>query len=305
MEPIACALEKTMSAVEPDNPNSEAAEVCYRHPDRAGGVTCQRCDRLICSECMNTASVGFHCPECTSNNKQKVYRPDTLPGTQALVTRALVGINVFIWILTIVAFESTVSRVSNRVAGDFGTWGRPIAEDFELWRIISGGFLHSGLFHIGFNMYLLWQLGQQLERALGERDYIAVYFTSLIGGSLGAIFLSPLSPAVGASGAVFGLIGFTVLFYRSRGIGLFDTGLGFLIVINILLSFRGGVSLGGHLGGFLAGLALGALYYGFNPADGPLIKDAKSRFAVTIVAGIVMFGLSYLAATTWMNPLFG
>lgn len=294
-----------MSAVEPDNSNSEATEVCYRHPDREVGVACQRCDRLICSECMNTASVGFHCPECTSNNKQKVFRADTLPGARGLVTRALIGLNVAIWILTIVAFESTVNSVSGRVAGDFGTWGPPIAENFEVWRIISGGFLHSGLFHIGFNMYLLWQLGLQVERALGERDYIAVYLTSLIGGSLGAIFLSPLSPTVGASGAVFGLIGFTVLFYRSRGIGLFDTGLGFLIVINILFSFRGGVSLGGHLGGFLAGLALGALYYGVNAGDGPLIKDPTMRLLATVGAGVVMFGLSFVAATTWMNPIFG
>lgn len=292
-----------MSAAEPQN--SETADVCYRHPDRAAGVTCQRCDREICSDCMHTASVGFHCPECTSNNKQKVYNAQTLPGAQSIVTRALIGINVVIWVITLVALDANFNSAGNRVFGDFGTWGPPIAENFEVWRIISGGFLHSGAFHIGFNMYLLWQLGRQIERALGERDYIAVYLTSLIGGSLGALFLSPANPAVGASGAVFGLIGFTVLLYRSRGIGLFDTGLGFLILINIVFSFRGGVSLGGHLGGFLAGLLLGALYYGFNPGDGPLIGDSKLRLAVTIGAGVVMFGLSFLAATTWMNPIFG
>ena len=292
-----------MSAAEPQN--SETADVCYRHPDRAAGVACQRCDRQICSDCMNTASVGFHCPECTSNNKQKVYSAQSLPGAQSIVTRALVGINVAIWVLTIVALGATVNNAGSRVFGDFGTWGPPIAENLEVWRIISGGFLHSGLFHIGFNMYLLWQLGRQIERALGERDYIAVYLTSLIGGSLGAVFLSPNSPTVGASGAVFGLIGFTVLFYRSRGIGLFDTGLGFLIGINILFSFRGGVSLGGHLGGFLVGLLLGVLYYGVNAGDGPLIADSKVRLGVTVAAGVVMFGLSFLAAMTWMNPIFG
>ena len=291
-----------MSAAEPQD--SQRTEVCYRHPDRPAGVTCQRCDREICSDCMHTASVGFHCPECTSNNKQQVFNTNNLPGGRSIVTRALIGINTIIWIGTIAALGATVNSIGQEAAVDFGTWGPPIAEDFELWRIISGGFLHSGLFHIGFNMYLLWQLGQQLERSLGERDYIAVYFVSLIGGSLGALLLSPTSPTVGASGAVFGLIGFTVLFYRSRGIGLFDTGLGFLIVINIVFSFRGGVSLGGHLGGFLVGLALGALYYGLNVNDGPLIKDAKARFGITIVAGLVMFGLSFFAATTWMNPLF-
>ena len=280
-------------------------EVCYRHPDRAAGVTCQRCDRQICSSCMHQASVGFHCPECTSTNKQKVYNTRNLPGARSIVTRVLVGLNVVIWIVTIVGLGATINSAGPTVFGDFGTWGPPIAEGNEVWRIFSGGFLHSGLFHIGFNMYLLWQLGQQIERALGERDYIAVYLTSLIGGSLGALFLSPNSPTVGASGAVFGLIGFTVLFYRSRGIGLFDTGLGFLIVINILFSFRGGVSLGGHLGGFLAGLALGALYFGLQPGQGALVDDSKKRLGITILAGVIMFGLSVVAAMTWMNPIFG
>ena len=292
-----------MSATGPQD--AATPEVCYRHPDRAAGVTCQRCDRQICSSCMHQASVGFHCPECTTQNKQKVYNTRNLPGGRSIVTRALVGINAAIWVLSIVALGATVNSIGIDAARDFGTWGPPIAEEFELWRVFSGGFLHSGLIHIGFNMYLLWQLGQQLERGLGERDYIAVYFVSLIGGSLGALLLSPTAPTVGASGAVFGLIGFTVLFFRSRGIGLFDTGLGFLIVINILFSFRGGVSLGGHLGGFLVGLALGVLYYGFNAGDQPLIKDSKARFGATIAAGIVMLGLSFVAASTWMNPLFG
>ncbi len=291
-----------MSAPEPQD--APVAEVCYRHPDQSAGVTCQRCDRQICSDCMHQASVGFHCPECTKDNKQTVYNTRNLPGERSLVTRALIAINAVIWVITLVALGGNVNSIGIEAARDFATWGPPIAEDFELWRIFSGGFLHSGFIHIGFNMYLLWQLGQQLERALGERDYIAVYIVSLIGGSLGALLLSPTSPTVGASGAVFGLIGFTVLFFRSRGIGLFDTGLGFLIVVNILFSFRGGVSLGGHLGGFLVGLLLGALYYGFNAGDGALIKDAKARFAVTIAAGVVMFGLSYAAALTWMNPLF-
>jgi len=290
-----------MSAIEPEN--SQKAEVCYRHTDRATGVTCQRCDRLICSECQHQASVGVHCPECTTNNKQKVYNARNLPGARSIVTRGLIGINVAIFVLTIVALGANLNG-AGRTFFDFGTFGPPIAEDFELWRIISGGFLHSGIIHIGFNMYLLWVLGQQLERALGERDFIAVYFTALIGGSLGALFLTPLSPTGGASGAVFGLIGFTVFFYRSRGIGLFDTGLGFLIVINVIFSFRGGVSLGGHLGGLFVGMVLGILHYGFNPGDKPLIADPKARLGATVALALVMFGLSYLAATTWTSPIF-
>ncbi len=290
-----------MSNVEPQD--GAVSEVCYKHADRSTGVSCQRCDRLICGECAHQASVGVHCPECTKGTKQKVYTSSNMPGSQGRVTQALVGINVAIFVLTIFFLDATVVSAGS-VFRDFGTYGFPIAENFELWRIFSGGFIHSGVIHIGFNMYLLWQLGLQLERVLGERDYLAVYFTTLIAGSLGALVLSPLSPTGGASGAVFGLIGFTVFVYRSRNIGLFDTGLGFLIVINVLFSFRGGVSLGGHGGGLLAGLLLGVIYFGMNPGDGPLIPESKKRFLITVSLGVVMFGLCYLAATTWMNPLF-
>ena len=289
-----------------DTPNPQdapVAEVCYRHPDRPTGVTCQRCDRLICSQCMHQASVGVHCPECTKGASQKVYRADNLPGAQGTVTRALVGINVAVFLASIALLGATVSG-AGQSGVDFGTWGPAITEDNEFWRIFTGGFMHSGILHIAFNMYLLWQLGQQLERVLGATKFLTVYFVALLGGSFGALLLDPAVPVVGASGAVFGLIGMTVLLYRSRGIGLFDTGLGFLIVINILYSFRGGVSLGGHAGGFIVGLILGAIYFGMNPGEGAMIPDSKKQMLITGVLGVVLFAAAIFAASTWMNPLF-
>ena len=291
-----------MSATDPHDAVVE--EVCYRHPDRPSGVSCQRCDRLICPECMHSASVGVHCPECTKSTKQRVYTSQTLPGSQGLVTKTLVGINVGVWVLTIAALDATVSG-AGFVGRDYGTWGPAIDVDNEIWRVFSGGFLHSGLLHIAFNMYLLWQLGQQIERVIGAPRFIAVYMASLLGGSFGALLLDPQVPVVGASGAVFGLIGFTVLMYRSRGIGIFDTGLGFLIVINALYSLRGGVSLGGHLGGFLVGVLLGALYFGVNQGDSPpLGGDSKKQIVVTSLVGVLMFAASLWAASTWTSPLF-
>ncbi len=284
-------------------PQDVVDEVCYRHPDRKAGVACQRCDRLICPQCMHQASVGVHCPECTKSSKQKVYTADTVPGAQGLVTKSLVALNVAIFVGTVVFLGATVTSIG-AAGSDFGTFGPFIAEENELWRIITGGFLHSGILHIGFNMYLLWQLGQQLERHIGPVPFVAVYFASLLGGSFGALLLDPVRPVVGASGAVFGLIGFTVLFYRNRGIGLFDTGLGFLIVINALYSFRGGVSLGGHLGGFVTGLALGVLFFGVSAGDKSLIADSKSRTSVVIGVAALLFGASVWAAGTWQAPLF-
>lgn len=288
----------------PDPHDAAVAEVCYRHPDRSSGVSCQRCDRLICPECMNQASVGVHCPECTQSKKQQVYTASNLPGSRGLVTRVLIGINVTLWVLTIVAFGATVGSAGD-VGARFGTWGPAIDFDGEVWRVISGGFLHSGLIHIGFNMYLLWQLGQQLERVLGERRFISLYMISLIGGSFGALILNPQVPVVGASGAVFGLIGATVLMYRSRGIGLFDTGLGFLIVMNALYSLRGGVSLGGHLGGFITGLLIGAVFFGVESTSGPVFGTDKKKVAgALLVLAVMLFAGAIWAASTWMNPIF-
>ena len=281
-----------------------AAEVCYRHPDRPTGIRCQRCDRHVCVDCRQQASVGVHCPECTkAGGTQRVYNPRTLPGAQGRMTKTLVGINVIIWIATI-AFLGATTQSSGTVGVDYGTWGPPIWENGEFWRIVSGGFLHSGLIHIGFNMYLLWQLGQQIERVEGEIKFLALYAVSLLGGSAGAILLDPDIPVVGASGAVFGLIGYTVFLYRSRGIGLFDTGLGFLIVINVLFSFRGGVSLGGHGGGLLVGFLMGALFYGLKKHDKAIIKGNNAQYIVLGVLGVVFFGAAVLASSTWMDPLF-
>ncbi len=285
-----------------DHPTPTDSDVCYRHPDRTSGVTCQRCDRTICPSCMNQASVGVHCPECAKGNKQKVYNARTLPGAQGTVTKGLVGVNVAVWVLTIAALGATINSAGT-VFRDYGTSGWPIVEDGEFWRIVSGGFLHSGLFHIGFNMYLLWVLGQQLERILGEIRFLSVYLVCLLGGSFGALLLTPNANTGGASGAVFGLVGLTVLAYRSRGIGIFDTGLGFLIVINALLSFRSGVSLGGHAGGFLAGILLGIVFFGLNPGDGPMFgRDQRKPLLVTAFLGVVFIVGSVLAATQAVDP---
>lgn len=286
-----------MSAHEPQDA-VVGDEVCYRHPDRETGIRCQRCDRHVCADCRHQASVGVHCPECTkAAGTQKVYNTRNLPGSNFVVTKVLVGINVLVYF-------AIAGTASNQVANDFATWGPAIWENNEIWRIVSGGFLHASVIHIGFNMYLLWQLGRQIERVSGEVKFAAVYFVSLLGGSFGAILLDPDIPVVGASGAVFGLIGYMVFLLRSRGIGLFDTGLGFLIVINIVLSFRGGVSLGGHGGGLLIGFLLGALFYGLNQGDKPIIKSDKGQLGFAAVLGVVLFAAAYFVSSTWMMPLF-
>lgn len=285
-----------MSDMEPQDAIT-GETVCYRHPDRETGIRCQRCDRHVCPDCRHQASVGVHCPECTkAAGTQKVYNTRNLPGGSGMVTKVFVGINVAIFVFAIAALGSTTTA-AGPAGVNYGTWGPAIWQLNEWWRVISGGFLHSGFIHLGFNMYLLWQLGQQIERVVGPKLFGAIYFTSLFGGSFGAILLSPNSPVVGASGAVFGLIGYTVLLYRSRGIGLFDTGLGFLIVINVLFSFRGGVSLGGHGGGLFTGFLLGVLFYGYDVGLKPMIKGEKAQLAVSVVLSIALFAAAIFASS--------
>jgi membrane associated rhomboid family serine protease len=130
----------------------------------------------------------------------------------------------------------------------------------QYWRLITSGFLHDGFFHILINMVSLWFVGQALEPAVGRLNFGVIYVVSLLAGSFGALLFQPLSPTVGASGAIFGIFGALIVYARSRGISLWQSGLAWILLINVLLTvgYRG-ISLGGHLGGFIAGLITGAL----------------------------------------------
>jgi membrane associated rhomboid family serine protease len=145
---------------------------------------------------------------------------------------------------------------SNTTVFDHGALFAPsIAIDHEYWRLVTGGFLHAGLLHIGFNMYLLWVLGQMLEPAIGSLRFGLLYAVSLLAGSFGALLVTDLfTPTVGASGAVFGLMGVAFFEMRARGIDPMRSGIGPLIVINLVFSFAlSNISVGGHIGGLIGG----------------------------------------------------
>jgi membrane associated rhomboid family serine protease len=128
----------------------------------------------------------------------------------------------------------------------------------EWYRLISSGFLHYGLFHVGMNMFLLWQLGQLLEPALGRGRFTLLYFAAMLGGSAGALALSPNALTGGASGAVFGLMAAAAVGLHQRGINPMKTGIGATLVLNLLITFAiPGISVGGHVGGALMGAAVG------------------------------------------------
>lgn len=178
------------------------------------------------------------------------------------MTRALIVINVIVFLA-----ETASGASVGGCSGGCGTvwnhgvlYGPSISHSHEYWRLLSVGFLHDGLFHILVNMLSLYWVGMVLEPAIGSLNFLTVYFTSLLAGSFGALLFSPGIPSVGASGAIFGIFGALIVVAHRRGIPIWQSGLGFVLVLNLVISFTfRGISIGAHLGGLIAGLIAGAL----------------------------------------------
>jgi membrane associated rhomboid family serine protease len=175
------------------------------------------------------------------------------------VTRLLIAVNAGIFLWTLLGGVSGILSGSNINRRQFDlALSSVFIENGEWWRLATAGFLHFGVFHIAMNMLLLFQLGQLLETGIGRTRFALLYTTSLLGGSLGALLLSPNALTGGASGAVFGLMAAATVGLRQRGINPFQTGIGATLVLNLIITFAiPGVSIGGHLGGAIVGGAVG------------------------------------------------
>jgi membrane associated rhomboid family serine protease len=204
---------------------------------------------------MTPTPVGMRCPEC-ARQRTRVTRGALGPGRyDAPATFVLIALNAAAFLAEIAGGTGGLSGTGSSIITDFGLRGISIA-DGEWYRILTGGFLHAGLFHIGFNMFALFILGRLLEPAIGTPRFVALYFASLFAGAFGALALTdPLQVTVGASGAIFGLFGATFVIARGRGLNTVASELGFLLLINLALTFGiRGISIGGHLGGLAGGL---------------------------------------------------
>lgn len=237
---------------------------CYRHPSRETGVSCSSCGRPICPDCMTPTPVGMRCPECSRQRTKVMRMRDMSTGPQ--VTYALIAINVIAFLA-----EGRLTGGSGGGAGNLFNRGALLGSGIESgpaghgltyvgvaygqwWRIVTGGFLHVNLIHIGFNMYLLYLLGQILEPAIGSVRFAVLYLVSLLAGSLGALVVSPHELTVGASGAVFGLMAAVLLEARARQIPELQRWVAGLIVFNLAFTFLfPGISWGGHVGGLIGG----------------------------------------------------
>ena len=241
---------------------------CYRHPDRETGLSCSECERPICTDCATFAPVGIRCPD-HSGKAQGPRRVTTgvrrvsATGSGALVTKTLIGLNVFVYLAMLAQGGSLGSpdgdlyaRGALLIRGALSSGEAVGLAEGEWWRLLTAAFLHANLLHIGLNMLLLWWVGSGLEEAMGRARYLALYLVSGLAGSAGALLLSPEAITVGASGAIFGLLGAALVLERQTGVS--GGPILAIVVINVVLSFRPGISIGGHLGG-LAGGALAML----------------------------------------------
>ncbi|MBT3247788.1 MAG: rhomboid family intramembrane serine protease [Actinobacteria bacterium] len=290
-----------------------ASESCDRHPDRRAGVTCQRCGSRICPDCMRSASVGFHCPSCAAGspieakNRRRVRRASGDPEA----TRAIIGLNALAFLWSLINGGS-LSGAGGDTTLDFGLlgFGRTrvdglmtdigVAEG-EWWRLVSSAFLHAGILHIVFNMYLLWMLGRQLEQLHGRSRFVGLYVGSLAAGSLGVMLMDPTALTVGASGAVFGLMAAMFVHQQRRGISPWRSGIGGLVLLNVFFTFgRPGISIGGHLGGLLGGAFLA---WALDEMDKKQVSRQRSTLVVAAFTVLCLVA-SVWAANRWYDPVF-
>ncbi|GLW68640.1 rhomboid family intramembrane serine protease [Kitasatospora phosalacinea] len=222
---------------------------CYRHPERETGVGCTRCGRPVCPECMVPAAVGFQCPDCVHGTAAREERARQRPRTSAgallalgdgaLVTKVLIGINLAVFLLTqylAPEWQLRLGMVSWASAPNLPGRGGVAQGPTEWYRLVTAMFVHAGLLHIATNMFSLWVLGPQLERVLGRLRFLALYLLSgLAGNAFAYLLVGGEMFTVGASGAIFGLLGATAVLFKATRTPMQPVIA--LLVVNLVLSF--------------------------------------------------------------------
>lgn len=279
--------------------STDDVRTCYRHPDRETGLSCSECGRPICADCMTVAAVGLRCPEHSGapqgvRRVTKGVRRASYEGTGARVTRALIAVNVLVY-LAMLATGASLSRPAGPFYEEGALYG-PFVAQGDWWRLLTAAFLHASLFHLGINMLILWMVGAPLETALGRGRYLLLYVVSGLAGSAGALLFSPDTPTVGASGAIFGIFGAAFVLER-QGFHVLGGSATGLVVLNLVFTFafaRFGISIGGHLGGLVGGaLAMLALTR-FGKVHAAYGRPGLIGIGGVLAVGVASILISYL-----------
>jgi membrane associated rhomboid family serine protease len=286
-------------AIPPDQEQGQSQApppVCYRHPGRPTYVSCVRCGRPACPDCLRPAAVGHQCVDCIRSGNSGVRRAagrfgGSVPAS-ARVTWVLVGLNLLLYVVLLahasLATDWSMLAIARTPSGQIvgvaaGQW----------YRVLTSAFLPGtgglGILDIAFNMWALLIVGPALERVLGSVRYLTVYIVSAIGGSVAYFFLAPANQqALGASGAIFGLFG--GWFVLSRRLGLDSRQVVFLIVANLAIGFVVPyIAWQAHVGGLIAGAALTAAYaYAPRPNRTLIQVAATVGIVALLIGGIVL-----------------
>ena len=216
---------------------------------------------------MTPTPVGMRCPEC-SRERTKVRTLKAPSIARYSATQILIAINVAGYVAELASGSTGGGGLSGWVY-DHGSligpaltghnaFPPPFDGTHQIWRMLTAGFLHASLIHIGLNMLSLYFVGRILEPAIGTANFVAVYLASLLAGSFGALLFQPDVPTLGASTAIFGIFGALLAVTRARGISIWQSGLGPVLVLNLVFTLTvSNISVGGHLGGLVAGLICG------------------------------------------------
>ena len=255
---------------------------CWWHPNRPTGVSCARCGRPACPDCLREAPVGFQCLDCVQigqrqqRAQQRQYNAagfgartiaGARPSERAIVTPVIIALNVLVYLITAVQAQSPLNNQLAPLFSDWVLYPSAIGQQGEWWRLLTSGFLHFGPIHIAVNMLSLWMIGRDLEMLLGKVRFLAVYFISMLGGSAAVfVFSDPGAGTAGASGAIYGLLGallVAVLRLKLNPGMVIGT-----IVLNLVITYAiPGISLFAHVGGLVIGaVAMVAILYA--PAKG-------------------------------------
>ncbi|GAB3603239.1 rhomboid family intramembrane serine protease [Microbacterium aureliae] len=283
-----------------DDFRSNRENFCYRHPDRQSFVLCQRCLRTICPECQTPAAVGVICPECLQNQQKsrstaqrkaerRWSRPRVLSADagRPMVTYAIIALTAFAFLVGLVPGAGSVVR-------EYLLYWAPylypdLTGSFQVWRLVTVALVHDGFWHLGLNMLALWLLGRSLEPLLGRWRFLTLYLVGCLGGSVAVTLLSFTTPVVGASGAIFALFGALLVIGRHLGANI--TGIAIILGINLVIGFIPGfnISWQAHLGGLIAGAAVGFIY-----ARTRSVRRQRMQIPLLAVLIVVLLGLMLL-----------
>ncbi|GAA4057334.1 rhomboid family intramembrane serine protease [Microbacterium laevaniformans] len=258
---------------------------CYRHPDRQSFVLCQRCLRTICGECQTPLPVGVICPECLAEQRKAASasvtrmprrRPSGIDGKHVVTYTLVIVTSVFyliglipgigLYVQSLLAFQAQLAYV-------------------QPWRLLTVTLVHASIFHIAFNMLALWALGRSLEPLLGRWRFLGLYLLSALGGSVLTALLAPNTWVVGASGAVWGLLG--AMFVIGRHLGANVTAIAVLLGINLVITFLPGSNIAwqAHIGGGLVGALIGVIF-----ARTRKIRQRALQIWLLVAVGVGLLG---------------